>query len=135
MGRSRIHLRAQSIHNSRGFNFFKSRKCGQIKTCYIIVYYICISYTIVIHNSAEAEIKVSFGFMPVLHESKKKNPYDGKSSLGKNNENWHISTVVKRVCSALQHLPGLPSSGLFLCSALMLAYTLSITLAAICLSH
>ena len=110
MGRSRIHLHAQSIHNSRGV---KSRKCGQIKTCYIIVYYICISYTIVIHNSAEAEIKVSFGFMPVLHESKKKNPYDGKSSLGKNNKNWHISTVVKRVCSAFSIFhAGLPSSGL-----------------------
>ena len=101
-----------------------------------IVYYICISYTIVMHNSAEAEIKVSFEFMPVLHESKKKNLMIEKSSLGKNlNENWHISTVVKRVCSALQHLPGLPSHGLFLCSALMLAYTLSITPATICLSH
>ena len=46
--------------------------------------------------------------MPALHESREKtqskNPFDGKKLMGKNlNENWHISTILKRVCFVLQH--------------------------------
>jgi len=40
--------------------------------------------------------------MPALHESPEKTQ---KSSweTKKQNENWHISTILRRVCSVLQH--------------------------------
>jgi len=46
--------------------------------------------------------------MPALHESREKTQSKtllvGKKLMGKNlNENWHIFTILKKVCSVLQH--------------------------------
>ena len=85
-------------HHSQGFKSdFKKVKCVQMQK---------MLQTIIIVPGAE--IKVWFRFMLALHESREKtqskNPFGGKKAHGKNlNGNWHISTIVKKVCSVLQH--------------------------------
>ena len=58
--------------------------------------------TIGMHNNARSRDK---RFMPALHESRgKKTLLVEKEIMGKTlNENWHISTILKRVCSVIQH--------------------------------
>ena len=61
--------------------------------------------------------------MSALHESRgkiqSKNHFDGEKAQGRNlNENWHFSTILRRVCSVLQHhsRPAQPRAVPLLCA-------------------
>ena len=59
------------------------------------------AYTIGMPNSARSRDK---RFILALHESRE-NPRAKTLLVGKKNlnENWHISTILKKVCSVIQH--------------------------------